>query len=372
MYKYLKYRNRINHLSKREQWKLLLEYYRGKNVQSLIQRYQIDISPSNFYLTLRLVETSTEICPYCKINMYCIPSTKTFYPSLVKKYICKTCEHTINCGECKCHNCFNKKQKIAFTKRLQQNSYQESNNNLSDGLININELSFKERIYLGALLRAYPIIKQCIFTMSRNTKPFAPSHLYSQKILSFLIDRGIIFQTDISIIGVQFAINIQNICKNNQLIYDLMYPKKVINNNSEILEVAREIQVYEAVEYFSLIAMNKFSLDFIRQKEVEDHFYELFVLILENGYATAQLFYFIYSSLRNYAAENTCLQASLNPYTKIYNNIFNLYKKAQQSNWEIHCYNRQYVTKPSELFKIMAFDILDIGENLFHESIDFV
>jgi len=53
-------------------------------------------------------------------------------------------------------------------------------------------------------------------------------------------------------------------------------------------------------------------------------------------------------------------------------NILNLYKKAQQSNWEIHGYNRQYITKPSELFKIMAFDILDIGENLFHESIDFV
>jgi len=82
--------------------------------------------------------------------------------------------------------------------------------------------------------------------------------------------------------------------------------------------------------------MNKFSLDFIRQKEVEKHFYELFMLILENGYTTAQLFYFIYSSLRNYAAENACSQASLNPYTKIYNNILNLYKKAQQSNWEIH------------------------------------
>jgi hypothetical protein len=108
-----------------------------------------------------------------------------------------------------------------------------------------------------------------------------------------LINRGIIFQTDTSLIGIQFAVNIQNICKNNQIIYDLMYPKKVINNNSDILEVAREIQVYESVEYFSLIAMNKFSLDFIRQKEVEEHFYELFVLILENGYATAQLFYFI-------------------------------------------------------------------------------
>jgi hypothetical protein len=258
---------------------------------------------------------------------------------------------------------------MAFAKRLQQNSYKENDSELHNGLININKLSFKEKVYLGAILRLYPIIKQCIFTISRGATTFAPSNVYSQKILSFLINRGIIFQTDTSLIGIQFAVNIQNICKNNQIIYDLMYPKKVINSNSNILEIAREIQVYESVEYFSLIAMNKFSLDFIRQKEVEEHFYELFVLILENGYATAQLFYFIYSALRNYAAENACSPTNLNAYARIYNNILSLYKKAQQSNWEIHGYNRQYITKPSELFKIMAFDILNIGENLFQKYI---
>lgn len=369
MYKYLKYRNRINHLSKREQWKLICEYYKGANVKDLIEKYKIDISIHNFYLTLRLVETATQICPYCKINMYYIPSTKTSYHPLIKKFICKTCEHTVNCGECTCNNCFDKKQKIAFEKRLKQNQHKGDNSKLHDGLININELSFKERVYLGAIIRKCPLTKQCIFTISQNTKNFAPSYLYSQKILSFLIDRGIIFQTDTSVIGIQFAVNIQDICKNNQIIYDLMYPTKIIYSNSDILEVVREIQVYEAIEYFSLIAMNKFYLDFIQQTEIEEYFYELFMLILENNYATSQLFYFIYSALRNYAATNACSPTNLDAYTKIYNNILNLYKKAQQNNWEIQKYSRQYITKPSELFKIIAFDILDIGEDLFQSSV---
>lgn len=369
MYKYIKYRNRIYHLSKQEQWKLTCEYYRGIYVKNLIEKYKINIGVSNFYLTLRLVETSTQICPYCKTNMYCIPPTKNTYHSMLKKYICKTCKHTINCGKCKCHYCFDQKQKIAFTKRQKQNSHKNSDSGFHDGLIDINELSFTEKIYLGAIIRAHLPTKRCRFTISRNNNNFAPSYLYSQEILSFLIDRGVIFQVDSSLIGVKFAINIQNICKKNQIIYDLIYPKKILNKNSEILEVVRKLQVYEAIEYFSLIAINKFSLDFIQETEIEEYFYELFVLILENNYATAQLFYFIYSALRNYAAENACSPTSLNAYTKIYNNILNLYKKAQQNNWEIQGYSRQYITKPSALFKVIAFDVLGVGENLFQSAI---
>jgi len=359
----------MNHLSKQEQWKLICEYYKGTHVKDLIEKYKIDISISNFYLTLRLVETATQVCPYCKTHMFCIPPTKTGYPSSIKKYICKTCRHTVNCGECQCHNCFDSRQKIALEKRLNENLHQEYQADVHNGLISIDELSFKEKIYLGAMLREFPLTKKCIFTIPKGITNFAPSRVYSQYIVSFLINKGVVFQIETSKIGVQFAVNLKDICQNNRILYDLLYPEKNIELNPEILEIIREIQVYEAIEYFSLIAINKFSLEFVSQNEITEHFYELFVHILENDYATTQLFYFIYSALRNYAAESACSRTNLNAYSKIYNNILNLYKKAQQNNWQINGYRRQYITKPSALYKIMAFDILDIGEDLFQSDI---
>jgi hypothetical protein len=57
-----------------------------------------------------------------------------------------------------------------------------------------------------------------------------------------------------------------------------------------------------------------------------------------------------------------------NAYTSIYSNMLNLYNKASQEKWNIQKYNRLYNTKSSELFKLVAFNLLDSGDDLFYEA----
>ena len=129
-----------------------------------------------------------------------------------------------------------------------------------------------------------------------------------------------------------------------------------------------KIQIYEAIEYFSYLSLNTFSLTNIKQGDIEYHFYRLFNIILDSGYSTSQLFYFIYSSLRNFAANNNCMVSDKKVYSSIYSNMLNLWNKAYQEKWDIQKYNRTYGTKPSELFKLVASNLLNIGDDLFYEE----
>ena len=55
-------------------------------------------------------------------------------------------------------------------------------------------------------------------------------------------------------------------------------------------------------------------------------------------------------------------------YSSIYSNMLNLWNKAYQEKWDIQKYNRTYGTKPSELFKLVASNLLNIGDDLFYEE----
>ena len=377
MHKYLKYRDRTQHLSKHEQLKLLCAYYRGENINILIQKYNIDISIHNFHLTLYLAKTAKAICPYCKKNMYCVPPSKS--KKYKKEYFCKSCWHIEGTYNCTCQNCIAKKQAIAFEKKQKQQILQrfEGNQNThtldNDKSIDIHTLSLKEKAYLGALLRVAPPSRNCTFRLHNiEFQSFAPSSRYSKKIIDLLLESGIIFEMFFGTKGIDFALNIQNICSDDKLLLDLMYPKNLssitADEQKELLELIREIQVYEAIDYFSHSVHNTFSLTNITQVDIEHHFYRFFNIVLDSGYATSQLFYFIYSSLRNFAANNNCMVSDKKVYSSIYSNMLNLWNRANQEKWDIQKYNRIYGTKSSELFKLVASSLLNIGDDLFYEE----
>jgi len=376
MHKYLKYRDRTQHLTRHEQLKLLCAYYRGENISSLIKKYNIDISINHFNLILYLAKTTKVTCPYCKDNMYRVPPSKT--KKYKKEYFCKSCWHVKGKYNCTCQNCLVKKQSIINEKKQKKQILKKikSNKNVhtldNDKSIDVNTLTLKEKAYLGALLRNSLPSKNCTVTLhSLKLHSFAPSMEYSQKIIDLLLKNGIIFEMYFSTKGVDFALNIKNICTDDKLLLDLMYPQHlssmIADEQKDLLELIREIQIYEAIEYFLRLAHDTFSLTNITQGDIEYHFYRLFNIILDSGYATSQLFYFIYSSLRNFAANNNCSLSDKQAYSSIYSNMLNLRNKAYQEKWNIQKYNRLYGTKPSELFKLVAFNFLNVGNDLFYE-----
>ena len=211
MHQYLKYRDRTQHLSKHEQLKLLCAYYRGENINILIQKYNIDISIHNFHLTLYLAKTAKAICPYCKKNMYCVPPSKS--KKYKKEYFCKSCWHIEGTYNCTCQNCIAKKQAIAFEKKQKQQILQRFKGNKNthtldnDKSIDVSTLSLKEKAYLGALLRIAPPSKNCTFRLHNvELQSFAPSARYSKKIIDLLLESGIIFEMFFGTKGANFTL----------------------------------------------------------------------------------------------------------------------------------------------------------------------
>ena len=197
----------------------------------------------------------------------------------------------------------------------------------------------------------------------------APSIILKNKIFSALFDNNIIFE--ISRLGtiIKLSFNIVGLITDKEQLLNLMYPNKIKEVTEDILDIIRDLQIYEAVEYFSIIANKQFSIPNINQIQIDEEFYALFKIILENNYSTAQLHNFIYTGIRNYAAKHNCDILNANPTIEIYQNITRYYNSAVNEKWNIKNYNRAYSIQPSELFKIVANDLLNINEALFYKSV---
>jgi hypothetical protein len=303
--------------------------------------------------------------------MYYLPPSRS--AQYKKEYICKTCFHIEEKYSCECQNCLTHKQEEANKKRIlskkktKESEIQESLI-LQENAISVEELSLKERVYLGAILRCNSLTKNTFFTLNRRfTTSYAPAVPYANNIIETLMDRGVVFKISSNETFVKFAVNIKDMCLNKNILIALMYPEKIETIEEELLEIIRNIQAYESIEYFALTTP-RFNLPYFSQAEIEEKFLLLFKQILNSHYSTAQLFNFIYNAIRNVAAKNNCSLKSINLLDEIYIALSNRYDKALTESWSIKNYNRIYNQKVSELFKLVSNDILGIREALFFED----
>ena len=372
MNKHFKNRHKTNHLSPEENTELMERYYAGKNIIQLIEEYSIDIPPRKISSTFQLTKTSEQICKFCKSEMYYVPPSRNFLHR--KEYICKTCYHREGILDCECRNCIAKKQDEADKKRtlnkqkLAIESDAEDNLLMLEKAISDEDLSIRERVYLGALLRCIPLTQNYLFVLDKTqTNNLAPTMPYSNIILETLISRGIIFEVSTSSLSSKFAVNIKNISIDKKILFDLMYPKQMEDVDIELFEIIRDIQTYESIEYFSH-TLERFNLPNFLQDQIQNKFFLLFRRMLMSGYSTAQLLNFIYSAIRNTAANNNCSVQNMELLSEIYRCLSNRYNVALADSWTIKNYNRAYQQEVSELFKLISNDLLGIGETLFYEA----
>lgn len=366
---YFKHRHNITHLSEEKIKALMKAYYGGENVDKLINKYNINIKRNTLYLAFPLKKSDEHVCKYCASAMYFIPPSKRYLNR--KEYICTECHHREGPMRCTCKYCvqqekdetIKRKHKRNFTKNVEDENPIVKNCN---GVI-LEEVSLRHKIFLGAFLRVANPSKNCTISIDNypNTNEFAPSVPYKNNIIKELLENELLIEINKSKFEIHYLLNIQNICKGKKHIYNLMYPEKKAVISKELFNIIREIQIHEAIAYFAAIGRNQFSIDGINQSDIEKKFYYLFMKMLNSNYSTSQLFNFIYSALRNYAAKNNCTSIELPYIEAIYENISRFFNKAKDENWQIKCFNRAFLIKPSELFKIVSQDILDIGEELF-------
>ena len=370
MYKYLKNRHKTSHLSSKENSELLQKYYEGQNVEQLIKEYNIDTSASGLSSTFQLIKTPEKICKYCNSQMYYVPPSKNAQHK--KEYICKSCFHIEGKYSCECQNCLTQKQEQANKKRIlcknkTKNSQSQESSLMEENTIPIEELSLKERVYLGALLRAIPLNKNTFLILDRRHRTdFAPTVPYSSDIIEVLMEKGVLFKVSTDEISIKLAINIRGIHTDKNILIALMYPDKLETDTEELLEIIRDIQAYESIEYFAATTP-KFNLPTFAQVDIEERFLLLFKQMLNSGYSTAQLFNFIYNAIRNIAAKHNCSPEKIGVLNQIYIALSNRYDRAVNENWSIKKYNRIYSQKISEIFMLVSNDLLGIREVLFYE-----
>jgi hypothetical protein len=372
MKNYFKYRHKIAHLTSSDQNELIKRYYRGDNVKELINSYKIDIKENLFYLVLPMKKDLNRVCNYCGIELLFLPPSKAKKNSSV--YICPTCNHIEGKHDCMCRNCILKKQSNAHKLKLKRAINKTSKNSHgkieldASKAVQLKEITLTQKIYLGALLRTYIPSKDCLIKVNKFIKSsLAPSLPLKYKILDELLKNNIIFELGSSHTSVTYAINILDICYRRDQFQSITSPTKVQNISEELLQLIRDIQSYEAIEYFSVVANEQFSIMNINQSSIDEMFYPLFIIILENDYSIAQLYYFIYTGIRYYVNKHQCSGLTINPLSEIHQNILKLYNKAKTENWDITNYNRPYSTEPSELFNIVANDLLGVNESLFYK-----
>lgn len=373
MYKYFKNRHKTSHLSSEENTELLKKYYDGQNIEQLIKEYNIDTSTSTLSSTFQLIKTPEKICKYCNSEMYYVPPSKS--AQYKKEYICKICFHIEGKYNCECQNCLTQKQEQANKKRIlsrskTKNNQIQVNSLIEEKTIPIGELSLKERVYLGALLRAVPLNKNTFLTLGRRHRTnFAPTVPYASDIIETLMEKGVLFKVSYDEISIKLAVNIRGLHTDTSILIALMYPEKIETVTEELLEIIRDIQAYESIEYFA-VTTPKFNLPSFTQVNIEERFFLLFKQMLNNGYSTAQLFNFIYTAIRNTAAKYNCSPENIGVLNQIYIALSNRYDRAVNEDWSIKNYNRLYSQKISEIFMLVSNDLLGIREALFYEPFD--
>ncbi len=378
MHRKLQNRYKTSHLSASEVEMLKQAYYHGEKVDSLVKKYNIDIHPTNLCSTFPLIYSPEVRCKYCNSGMHFVPPLKSAKSR--KEYFCTVCEHTEGILVCKCNQClihkgekkvkkeigkFLNKKKILHTREYPYAHILES-------------LSIKSKAYLGALLRTNLHKEYLLVDLGENPSHiFAPTEEYRNKIIAELLEHKVLIpykpvkNTDYNLLesyshGMLYDMCVADSEKNKlEIISSLMYPGQVAANKEyEAYELLYEIQIYEAIEYM-MITLNQFSL---YPFEIEQKYILLFTQIL-NDYSESQLFNFIYTAIRNFAASSYKSSSKYRESSSyIYKSISSRYEKAMQHNWDITNFRRSWYSQQSEISKLASNYILKLGDLGFYEN----
>ena len=149
----------LTHLSDSEVEILIQRYYNGEAVSKLIEEYQLLVPVAGFYKLFPPEVCQDEICEYCEEflvrDRLSKGHSRPFRSSAVwgfndSKLYCPLCHHRPYATECRCRNCVEKERaeqelrkkqiKDVYSRKIEQ--------------VEFADLSFEEKVYLGALCRA--------------------------------------------------------------------------------------------------------------------------------------------------------------------------------------------------------------------------
>lgn len=373
---------KLRHLTMSQIETLIKEYYCGVKTSDLIKNYKIDTISSKLY-TLFPPVVCEDICPICGKKMYREREAKSSSGWNKKKAFCPECNHT-NDEYCGCEFCIlekEKKKKLEEErkKKIIQEKREKIKSCYSNEInpIKYEDLTFKDRVYLGALLRtALSEDMKTILPLREVDKKLAPTIRYCSFILNYLLMKNIIivdpnssieafpegedieFPNQFYITYVNYKINIVN---DNEDIRKTL--SKIINPNNleesdkeDALKIWKGIALEECLEYFEY-SMNKVGFSFsIGEKTIAT-----FKDLLEN-FSVSQIYGIIYKSIANgtkyYQEKSVNKKQAAN---SVIGACQRYAEKAIINNWELTKYNRIKELPQSVISEFFYDRVIAIG-----------
>lgn len=376
---------KLRHLTMLQIESLMNKYYNGVKASDIIKEYNIDTISSKLYTLFPPIICEDIICPVCNEPMYKERDSKSSYSWNKKKPFCAICGHTDEII-CKCNYCIAEREKVRkLNEERKVRILQEKREKIKKVYdlnivpVNYSELNFREKVFLGALLRtSLSEDMEVILPLNDAERELAPTIGYIKEILSYLIGRGVVsvdsnssidafldsneekdieFPNVYYITMVKYRINIVGDEDIKNILSKIINPKSFSDADKEdALNIWKEIALEECIEYFEY-QMKSVRFDFnIGEKTIA-----IFKDLLEN-FSVSQIYGIIYKSVANatkyYQESSVSKKQAAN---SVIGGCQRYAERAMINNWELTKYSR-IKELPQSMISEFFFDrVIGVG-----------
>lgn len=376
---------KLRHLTMLQIESLMNKYYNGVKASDIIKEYNIDTTSSKLYTLFPPIICEDIICPVCNEPMYKERDSKSSYSWNKKKPFCAICGHTDEII-CKCNYCIAEREKVRkLNEERKVRILQEKREKIKKVYdlnivpVNYSELNFREKVFLGALLRtSLSEDMEVILPLNDAERELAPTIGYIKEILSYLIGRGIIsvdsnssidafldsneekdieFPNVYYITMVKYRINIVGDEDIKNILSKIINPKSFSDEDKEdALNIWKEIALEECIEYFEY-QMESVRFDFnIGEKTIA-----IFKDLLEN-FSVSQIYGIIYKSVANatkyYQESSVSKKQAAN---SVIDGCQRYAERAMINNWELAKYSRIRELPQSMISEFFFDRVIGVG-----------
>lgn len=367
-------KNYLKHLSDDQIDMLMQRYYDGENVANLVEEYDIQISSSHLYRCFPPMVCNDYICDYCHVPLVINRPSKSAskYAMYKKDLYCAICGHKPFQIQCTCINCRNKeeqlrKEQIEEIKKF----YSQQTNRIA-----FSNLSFRNKVYLGALCRAG--LKEDLYEIVpyvETNEHLTPTDHLSRALYASLIHTNAIsvspdsslgafdcknekFPNEYDVFKVTYYLNLLFPENKQSLFTEILNPNYYSHEyKEEALVLWKEIAIEECIAYLKY-QLQKVNFEFNPGEKT----YKIFEIILED-FSVSQIYGIIWKAVadaaRLYLEKGISKKHAAN---SVIGACERYADRAKLNNWELTHYNRIRDLPESALSAFYFNRVLGIGE----------
>lgn len=317
---------KLAHLRPKQIIQLMDEYYAGVRVKKLIEDYKVNCRPNDLHKYFPPIVLDKK-CPICGENFLKKRPSKTeienqgnpYRKIEAKKPYCPSCGH-IDDDICECAACVEKRKEEQIKREAElekmANEIKIELEKSYTGKVSVDELGFKDRIYLASLL-GYGLSDDANVIKSLSECENSYSCLaegdMDERIVDYLLKRNIIIidtsylvyafkQGKVENKYMRYKLNVEIDDNNIGALQELMSPK---------IDFSDENNIVDAYNLWKEVAMNDciaFLVNDMRKKKVEfcpvKKTYILIDSMLKH-FSTLQVQYIIYKSIDEISSKYT-------------------------------------------------------------------